>query len=338
MKRLVQVLLTPLPSCLKVPLYRLLGARIHRTARIAAFSVLVADEIELGPHAQIKPLTVILGPERVSMGAYSGISNLCVIHGGSALSLGPRSYIAAGCMVDLHAPIRLGEYSALGPRCVAMTHAIFWPPTWGLPHRIAPISIGDLVWVASNCTISAGVEIGSRCFIMANSAVSKSVPEGGMIYDVGPRRTAFPFHLMQKAVTESALRRQILDMAESYHKDRLQGRGYTLTTEGDRYILGNGRQTITIRFFDRPTRPGRRANEWWFGYDYEDELLAAPSGPAVLDFRRLLHSPSATSGMRDAVRYFKSTWGLWFADARYRDRFSLQPPELNRDGREQEDS
>jgi len=88
LRTLAQLLLTPLPSCCKVPLYRLLGARTRFAAHIGAFTVLAADAIELGPEARIKPLTLIFGLKRLHMGAYAGISNLCVINGSATFSHG----------------------------------------------------------------------------------------------------------------------------------------------------------------------------------------------------------------------------------------------------------
>lgn len=65
LKKLVQLLISPLPSAIKVPIHRLPGASFAEGAGFAPLVVFVADEIDLGPHAQIKPLSIIYRPRRL---------------------------------------------------------------------------------------------------------------------------------------------------------------------------------------------------------------------------------------------------------------------------------
>ena len=71
-KKLLQLFLTPLPSCMKVPIYRMLGAKIASGATIAPMTVCVADQIEMGPRAKIKPLSIIYSPCRLELGGLFG--------------------------------------------------------------------------------------------------------------------------------------------------------------------------------------------------------------------------------------------------------------------------
>ena len=51
---------------------------------------------------------------------------------------------------------------------------------WEMPLTTAPITIGKNVWIATDCFIGPGVEIGEQSVIGARSVVTKSLP-GGMI-------------------------------------------------------------------------------------------------------------------------------------------------------------
>ena len=44
------------------------------------------------------------------------------------------------------------------------------------PYDLQPIVIDDDVWIGSNCTITAGVHIGTGSIVGANSVVTKDVP------------------------------------------------------------------------------------------------------------------------------------------------------------------
>ncbi|QFR35096.1 acyltransferase [Ancylobacter sp. TS-1] len=55
-----------------------------------------------------------------------------------------------------------------------------------LLHR--PVTIGDDVWIGSNVTILAGVEIGPRTVIAAGAVVKHSFPEGHVVIGGVPAR------------------------------------------------------------------------------------------------------------------------------------------------------
>jgi acetyltransferase-like isoleucine patch superfamily enzyme len=55
------------------------------------------------------------------------------------------------------------------------------------PHSIAPISIGDDVWIGRGTVILKGVTIGSGAVIGANSVVTKDVPEMMIVAGVPAR-------------------------------------------------------------------------------------------------------------------------------------------------------
>jgi acetyltransferase-like isoleucine patch superfamily enzyme len=329
LKKMVQFMLTPLPSCLKKPIYRLLGAKIGPGATIAPLTICVSDRIELGPHAKIKPLSIIYSPRELCVGAYAVIGNLSVIHGPGAFRLGPRSYISAGGMIDLYRDVVVGEFTAFGPRCTLMTHGLFWPASWGLARKIGGISVGDLSWVANNCTITADVKIGSRVMVMAGSVVTKDIDGPGMVSDVPRNRTVLPYHRVQKTVTEAQLRKLIDEVSLAGFDEVLRPAGWSLERRENLWEMRKRGRLIRIRFFENvENRPNAPDADWFFGFNYDDRTLSGEHGAAVLDFLRLLHTPRPERMLKRWLEYFRHMWGIRFADYRYRGCFNVMPPRL----------
>lgn len=339
LKALAQFLLTPLPSCLKVAAYRALGARIGRGARIAPFAVLVARDIELGPMAKIKPLTVITGLSRFRLGAYAGISNLCVLNGPASFEMGPRSFMGPGCMVDLDESVTIGEHSGISPRTTILTHGIFLPSTWGYRRKIGPVSIGNLVWVTNNCKIAAGVRIADGVVVLPNSVINAAIEGPCLLYDTSLKRTRFSIHLLQKRVTRRWLDEFVAELTEALCRECLAPLGWRWRREGDRTILERHGTRIAIDPL-RQSRPadrlhdedGRYAQHWLFGCDVPAEIMSGQTRAQALDFRQILYSTQAGSILMKATRYFQHSWGLRFADHRDRECFRLLPPPIVEDG------
>jgi acetyltransferase-like isoleucine patch superfamily enzyme len=328
LKSLVQLLLTPLPAVLKTPLYRLLGARIATGAHIAAFTVVVADQIELGPHAVIKALTMIVGLHELRIGAYAMISNLCVINGRSRLVLGPRGVIAPGCLIDVREPVTIGEYSGLGPRCTLMTHGTFWPCAWGYRAKSGPIELEPLVWVTFNCSIGPQVRIASHTFVLPGSGIYGNVPESCVLADSALGRKTFPLAMIRQPVTRAGLQAHWREFLNEYHAAQLAPRGWALEERAPAFVLRSREREIRVDFFtpsgaDKP----RRGEHWLFGYG-ADEAVLRNAALGCLDFRSLLYSAHASRMLRDCAAYYRSTRGGRFADFRHRDCFHLELPAL----------
>ncbi len=63
-------------------------------------------------------------------------------------------------------------------RRIAYYHDSFEPQKRGNKEYIAPITIGDDVWIAAGAIICPGVKIGNRVVIGAGSVVTRDIPEG----------------------------------------------------------------------------------------------------------------------------------------------------------------
>jgi acetyltransferase-like isoleucine patch superfamily enzyme len=124
----------------------------------------------LGPGCVIFRNVTLLG--KVSLGVGCSISNNSFINGWTeGVTLGDHVMIAPNCVI------------------VAFNHgfADTARPMLEQPCEGSPVIIGHDVWIGANCTVTAGVSIGSGCIIGANSVVTKDIPDGTIAAGVPAR-------------------------------------------------------------------------------------------------------------------------------------------------------
>ncbi|WP_159449279.1 DapH/DapD/GlmU-related protein [Demequina sp. NBRC 110051] len=93
----------------------------------------------------------------------------------ASLSIGSRFYINAGASITAYSSVTIGDDFKMGPfASIADTagHEI----TAGEGARIAPVVIGNNVWLGRGVAVMPGVTIGDNAIIGANSVVTKDVP------------------------------------------------------------------------------------------------------------------------------------------------------------------
>jgi len=139
---LVQAIVFPLtPHQLHAPriaLLRLFGAKI-------------------GKGVVIRPTARFTYPWKVEIGDYSWIGDDVVLYS-----------------LDY---IHIGRHSVISQECYLCTgNHDFQNPTFSL--ITAPITIGNGAWVATDCFVGPGVEIGANTIVGARSSVFRSLPAG----------------------------------------------------------------------------------------------------------------------------------------------------------------
>lgn len=95
------------------------------------------------------------------------------------IHLGSNIYIAKGNWFNGSSKITIGDEVIFGPYSVvsASNHTMLEDSfRYGPPVR-KPISIGAGSWIAGNCSITAGVNIGKGVLIAGSSAVTKDIPD-----------------------------------------------------------------------------------------------------------------------------------------------------------------
>jgi putative colanic acid biosynthesis acetyltransferase WcaF len=110
---------------------------------------------EIGQGVIIRPSARFTFPWKVKIGDYSWIGDQVVFYSIEQINI--------GC----HSVISQKSYLCTG------SHD---PETRTFALITAPINIGNGVWVATDCFIAAGVEIGANSVIGARSSLFKSIP------------------------------------------------------------------------------------------------------------------------------------------------------------------
>ncbi|MCW2473049.1 MULTISPECIES: acyltransferase [unclassified Symbiopectobacterium] len=117
------------------------------------------------------------------------VSANVIIKGLDLLSVGCDVYIAPNVVINCHAQVILQDQVMIGFNSVVVSgnHTYLNGSfRFGISSP-SLIQIGFGSWIAANCTICAGVKIGSGCLIAANSVVNRNC-DGGFIYAGVPAR------------------------------------------------------------------------------------------------------------------------------------------------------
>jgi carbonic anhydrase/acetyltransferase-like protein (isoleucine patch superfamily) len=108
-----------------------------------------------------------LGPVRV------------IAFAGAELEVAPEAFLN-GCHVSAKRRLRVGRRSWIGPGS-----RVFDADQHDFddihPERIAPVEIGDHVWIASDVTVLRGVRIGQHSVVGARSVVTRDVPDHTLV-------------------------------------------------------------------------------------------------------------------------------------------------------------
>lgn len=112
---------------------------------------------KIGKGVVIRPSARFLFPWKVEIGDYSWIGDSVYLYSLDQITIGCHSIISQKC------------YLCTGSHDINDTHFAL---------LTAPISIGNGVWVATDCFIAPGVKIGANTIIGARSSVFKSITSG----------------------------------------------------------------------------------------------------------------------------------------------------------------
>jgi acetyltransferase-like isoleucine patch superfamily enzyme len=208
------VLLAPLPSVLKRPLYRLFfGYRIGRGVRIG-LSLLDAERVELGDdtsighgnlvfrvaelrtgrHCHVGFLNILRGGERVILGDYATVMRLNVLNAipdhdctttpRSELELGDGAVVVSGHRIDFTDTVRIGRNVILGGR-----NSSLWTHN---RQQTAPITIGDFCYLGSEIRVAPGARLAPECILALGSVLSGTVDEPRSLVGGVPARVVRP--------------------------------------------------------------------------------------------------------------------------------------------------
>jgi acetyltransferase-like isoleucine patch superfamily enzyme len=116
-------------------------------------------------------------------------TEICEVHliafAGARIRVGPEGFLN-GCHLSAKSEIALGRRAWVG-----LGSRVFDADQHDLDaarrERVAPVRIGDHVWVAADVTVLRGVSIGAHAIVGSRSLVTRDVPPHGLAFGVPAR-------------------------------------------------------------------------------------------------------------------------------------------------------
>jgi carbonic anhydrase/acetyltransferase-like protein (isoleucine patch superfamily) len=118
----------------------------------------------------------------LGFGAGASIYNSASLFGD--VRVGEQTWVGPNVILDgSGGGIDIGAYCSISSGVQVYTHdTVLWALSHGrLPRAEGAVSIGDCVYIGSQSIVAAGVNIGSRCVVAANSFVNRSVEAGTVV-------------------------------------------------------------------------------------------------------------------------------------------------------------
>lgn len=141
----------------------------HKDFSVVGDITLINRNIKLGRHVTIYPDVMFFGDGRISIGDNVDIGNGTIIYASKSggVTIGSNTMIAAqSYIIDADHGIRAGELIQ------------------NQPNTVAPVTIGDDVWIAAGCKILKGSYIHDGAIIGAASLVKGEIPENAVAFGI----------------------------------------------------------------------------------------------------------------------------------------------------------
>jgi acetyltransferase-like isoleucine patch superfamily enzyme len=111
-------------------------------------------------------------------GKNTKISSGCKIHVNGKLTIGDNSYIMPHTLVAVSSSLTIGNDCAISWNCQILDNdGHDFMINGEKKEPVAPIVIGNKVWIGSNSMIKKGVTIGNGSVVASGSVVTRDVPE-----------------------------------------------------------------------------------------------------------------------------------------------------------------
>jgi acetyltransferase-like isoleucine patch superfamily enzyme len=96
------------------------------------------------------------------------------------MRVGSGFSVNTGALLDGRGGIRIGNDVLVGPYAVITSsdhaHEQLDLPMTSVDHVMAPVCIGDDVWIGAHAVVTGGVEIGNGAVVAAGAVVTRDVP------------------------------------------------------------------------------------------------------------------------------------------------------------------
>lgn len=200
------------PSCLGVPMRRLLGFKIGKGVKISFGSIILSKEVSIGNYTKIGPLVFVKGKNitigehcvikpftfiithTILLGNIVQISPFTFIIGNqlstSILQVGDRTSILPFCWLEPGEGLQIGKNVGIGGHTLIFTHGVWSNYLKGGPVSHGPVIIKDNVWLAWRTFIMPGVTIEQNSIVSACSFVITNVPKNVVVSGNPARKIA----------------------------------------------------------------------------------------------------------------------------------------------------
>lgn len=193
----------PFPwSVRRLVLQVLCGFKIHKTAHISRFALVMPSRLEMGPMSYIGPFTVCKGLELLQLGEHGRIGArnwITAFPRGTEsrhfdLDLGRKpnliverhAAITSSHIIDCTDEVRIGAFSTFaGFRSQILTHSIDLNES---RQRCKPVQIGHYCFVGTNCVLLGGSSLPDCSVLAAHSLLASSQETPGYIYGGVPAK------------------------------------------------------------------------------------------------------------------------------------------------------
>ena len=128
---------------------------------------------------------------------FKRLQSFCLIYSGVyfthtyGIKIGRSFSINSGAIIDGRGGVSMGDYVMVGPNVVIVSsdHDIqeIETPMVMRNHILAPVVIGNDVWIGANAVINSGVKIGSGAVIAAGAVVTSNVDDYKIVGGVPAR-------------------------------------------------------------------------------------------------------------------------------------------------------
>jgi acetyltransferase-like isoleucine patch superfamily enzyme len=180
-------------SGLLTPLARLVGLLVDPLLRTWAHARLASKlRYPLPPSVRVYGVPQIVGTGRITLGKELRLHRDLYFEtqDDGSITIGSGVVMARGVHVVSNAEVRIGSGSMLGEYASIRdsSHRVGAVGPAGSPGTsVAPIVIGEHVWIGRGATVLPGVTIGDGAVVGANAVVTRDVPRGLIVAGIPAR-------------------------------------------------------------------------------------------------------------------------------------------------------
>jgi len=145
------------------------------------FGIEIKERVSIGCNSFISKGYANGNKGRVTIGSDCTLSQGVVLKGyGGHINIGTNTFLGEYCVIYGHGGVEVGDNTLIAMQTVIVSSNHTIPAKNTLIRSqsdiVAPVKIGNDVWIGAGVKILAGVTIGDGCVIGAGSVVSKNLP------------------------------------------------------------------------------------------------------------------------------------------------------------------